>query len=140
MNPVIEMVVQHPSVLAWVTVMSVAGFVFGLLVVSRLVCWLPSNYFMGFENPKTLPRLFRPHIQIAKNMAGAILICLGLVMLIVPGQGLLTLFLGLVVMDFPGKKKVIRFLIRLKTIQRSLNWIRRKKGRPPFVFPVFKSR
>ncbi len=66
-------------------------------------------------------------MQIVKNLAGGILICLGMVMLIVPGQGLLTLFLGLVIMDFPGKNKVIRCLIRVKTIQNSLNWIRRKK-------------
>lgn len=68
------------------------------------------------------------------------MICLGMVMLIVPGQGLLTLFLGLVIMDFPGKNKVIRCLIRVKTIQNSLNWIRRKKGRSLFVFPVFRNR
>ena len=136
----IEMVVQYPSVLVWMTVVSVAGVVFGLLGVPRLVCWLPSNYFMGLENPKTIPKLFRPQIQIVKNLAGGILVCFGLVMLIVPGQGLLTLFLGLVIMDFPGKRKVIRFLIRLETIQNSLNWIRRKKGRPPFMFPVFKNR
>lgn len=135
----IEMVGQHASVLAWMSVVSLAGVVFGLLGVSRLVCWLPSNYFIGFENPKTAPKLFRPQIQIAKNLAGGILVCLGLVMLIVPGQGLLTLFLGLAIMNFPGKRKVIHFLIRLKTIQNSLNWIRRKKGCPPFIFPGFKN-
>jgi hypothetical protein len=140
MNRMIEMVVQYPSLLAWVTVVSVAGVVFGLLGVSRLVCWLPSNYFMGFEDSKNLPRLFRPQIQIFKNLEGGTLVCLGLVMLIMPGQGLLTLFLGLAIMDFPGKRKVIRFLIRLKTIQNSLNWIRRKKKRPPFMFPGSKSR
>lgn len=140
MNRMIEMVVQHPSVLAWVSLVSVAGVVFGLLGASRLVCWLPSNYFMMFDKPDTTPKLFRPQIQIVKNMAGGILVCLGLVMLIMPGQGLLTLFLGLVIMDFPGKRKVIRFLIRRKTIQNSLNWIRRKKRRPPFVFPEFKNR
>ncbi len=123
----IEVVLQHPSVLAGVTIVSVAGVVFGFLGVSRLVCWLPSNYFMVFENQKNAPKLFRPQMQIVKNLAGGILICLGMVMLIVPGQGLLTLFLGLVIMDFPGKNKVIRCLIRVKTIQNSLNWIRRKK-------------
>jgi len=140
MNRMLEMVMQYPSMLAGVTIVSFAGFVFGLLLVSRLVCRLPSNYFMVFEKPETVPKLFRPKIQIVKNLAGGMLICLGLVMLIVPGQGLLTLFLGLVVMDFPGKNKVIRCLIRVKTIQSSLNWVRHKKGRPPFVFPVFRNR
>lgn len=137
MNQVIEVVMQSPSVLAWITVVSVAGFIFSVSGIARLVCWLPANYFVVFNTPQKGPKLFRPQIRIAKNFAGGVLICLGLVMLIVPGQGLLTLFLGLVIMDFPGKKKVIRYLIRLKTIQNSLNWIRRKKGRPPFVFPVF---
>jgi hypothetical protein len=140
MNRMIEMVVQHPSVLAWVSLVSVAGVVFGLPGASRLVCWLPSNYFMVFDKPVTAAKLFRPQIQIVKNIAGGILVCLGILMLIVPGQGLLTLFLGLVIMDFPGKRKVIRFLIRRKTIQNSLNWIRRKKRRPPFEFPDFKNR
>ncbi len=54
MNRMIEVVLQHPSVLAGVTIVSVAGVVFGFLGVSRLVCWLPSNYFMVFENQKML--------------------------------------------------------------------------------------
>ncbi|MDT8378533.1 MAG: PGPGW domain-containing protein [Desulfotignum sp.] len=140
MNRVFEMVLQYPSVLAGITLVSVAGFIFSILAVSRLICWLPSNYFMVFDNPTPEARLFRPRVQIFKNLAGAVLICLGLVMLIVPGQGLLTLFLGLVIMNFPGKKRVIRFLIRLKTIQKSLNWMRRKKRRPPFLFPDTRKR
>jgi hypothetical protein len=139
-NQMFEIIVQYPSVFAGVTFVSVAGFVFSVFGITWLVCRLPANYFEAFDNPKSLPKLFRPQIQIVKNIAGGVLICLGLVMLIVPGQGLLTLFLGLVIMDFPGKKRVIRFLIRVRTIQASLNWIRRKKGRPPFVFPVFKNR
>jgi len=136
MNMFLDMVRQYQEILALLTIVSAAGFVFGLLAVSRLVCWLPANYFMDYGTPGPAPKLLRRRVRLVKNLAGLILVFLGLVMLFVPGQGLLTLFLGIVVMDFPGKKKLIIWLIRMRQIQASLNWIRKRKGRPPFVFPA----
>jgi len=135
MNMVIDMAMQYQEILALVTIISAAGFVFGLLAVSRLVCWLPATYFMAYGNPGPAPKLLRRRVRLVKNLAGLVLVFLGFVMLFVPGQGLLTLFLGIVAMDFPGKKKMVIWLIRMRHIQASLNWIRRKRGRPPFVFP-----
>lgn len=131
---------QYQEWLALVTLVSAAGVVLGIVGVSRLVAWLPSDYFMAIAGPEKAPKLLNRKVRVIKNLAGMVLVFLGIVMLVVPGQGLLTLFLGLAVMEFPGKKKVILYLIRLKTIQRSLNWIRRKKRRPSFVFPAFKNR
>ncbi|MCF8093075.1 MAG: PGPGW domain-containing protein [Desulfotignum sp.] len=135
MNTVLDMARQYQEILALLTIVSAAGFVFGLLAVSRLVCWLPASYFMGYGTPGPAPKLLRRRVRVVKNLAGLVLVFLGFIMLFVPGQGLLTLFLGIVVMDFPGKKKLIIWLIRMRQIQTSLNWIRKKKGRPPFVFP-----
>ncbi|MFN2357757.1 MAG: PGPGW domain-containing protein [Desulfotignum sp.] len=135
MNMVIDMAEQYPEIIALVTFVSVAGFVFGLMGVSWLVGWLPVTYFIAFGEPGPAPKLLRRRVRLVKNLAGLVLVFLGFVMLFVPGQGLLTLFLGFLVMDFPGKKRLIRRLIRMRRIQASLNWIRRKKRRPPFVFP-----
>ncbi len=135
MNMVIDMAGQYQGIIALVTFVSVAGFVFGLLGVSWLVGWLPATYFIAFCEPGPAPKLLRPEVRLVKNLAGLVLVFLGFVMLFVPGQGLLTLFLGFLVMEFPGKKKLIRRLISMRRIQTSLNWIRRKRGRPPFVFP-----
>ncbi len=132
---VLDMLREYQEILALVTLVSVAGFVFGLLAVSRVICRLPSTYFMGYGTPGPVPKLLRRRFRLVKNLAGLVLVFLGFVMLFVPGQGLLTLFLGLVVMDFPGKKKLILRLIHIGHIQTSLNWIRKKKGSPPFVFP-----
>jgi hypothetical protein len=140
MNRVWDIAGQYPELLVVVTAISVAGIVVGILGVSRLVAWLPSDYFMAVAGPGAPPKLLKKKVRVAKNLAGAVLLFLGFVMLFVPGQGLLTLFLGLLFLDFPGKKKVILSLIRRKTIQASLNWMRRKKGRPPFVFPDVKTR
>jgi len=135
MSMILDMAGQYQEILALVTVVSAAGFVFGLLAVSRMICWLPSTYFMVYDTPGPAPKLLRPRFRLAKNLAGLVLVFLGFVMLFVPGQGLLTLFLGLVAMDFPGKKKLILRLIQIRHIQTSLNWIRKKNRRPPFVFP-----
>ncbi len=140
MNMVLDMVRQYQEILALVTLVLAAGFVFGLLAVSRVICWLPSTYFMVYGTPGPAPKLLRRRFRLAKNLAGLVLVFLGFVMLFVPGQGLLTLFLGIVVMDFPGKKKLILWLIHIRHIQASLNWIRKKKGRPPFVFPDQKAK
>ena len=135
MNTVLDMVRQYQEILAVLTIVSVAGCVVGLLAVSRLVCWLPATYFIVYGAPGPAPKLLRRRIRVVKNLVGLVLVFMGFVMLFLPGQGLLTLFLGIVVMDFPGKKNVIIWLIRMRRIQSSLNWIRKKKGRPPFVFP-----
>ncbi len=135
MNTILDMATQYQEILALLTIVSAAGFVFGLLAVSRVVCWLPATYFVGYGTPGPAPKLLRRRVRVVKNLAGLVLIFIGLVMLFVPGQGLLTLFLGIVLMDFPGKKKLIIWLIRMRQIQSSLNWIRKKKGQPPFVFP-----
>lgn len=140
MNRVWDLAGQYPELLILVTVISVVGMVLGILAVSRLVVWLPSEYFLMMSSAGRPPKLLKKRIWFVKNLIGAGLLILGFVMLFVPGQGLLTLFLGLVFLDFPGKRKVILFLIRRKTIRTSLNWVRRKKGCRLFVFPDNKPR
>ena len=140
MNRVWDLAGQYPELLLLVTAISGAGIIIGILAVSRLVAGLPSDYFMAGGGPGKPPKLLKKKVRIVKNLAGAVLLILGFVMLFVPGQGLLTMFLGMLFLDFPGKKKVILTLIRRKTIQTSLNWMRRKKGRPPFVFPNVRNR
>ena len=65
-----------------------------------------------------------------KNMLGFIFIIAGIAMLVLPGQGLLTLMIGLMVMDFPGKYRFEKWLISKSAILSSINWIRHKAGKP----------
>jgi len=44
-----------------------------------------------------------------KNLLGVLLFMLGLIMLVTPGQGILTLLFGLMLMNFPGKYRVERW-------------------------------
>jgi hypothetical protein len=51
-----------------------------------------------------------------KNALGVLFYLSGLAMLILPGQGLLTIFIGLVLLDFPRKRVLVRRLLGYRRI------------------------
>ena len=63
------------------------------------------------------------------------LLLAGILMLFLPGQGLLTLFLGILLIDFPGKYKTERWLISQPAIANSLNWLRKRRNIRAIVIP-----
>lgn len=60
----------------------------------------------------------------------------GILMLALPGQGLLTIIIGLVLMDFPGKYYAERWVISRHSILLSINWIRKKADKPALVIHI----
>ena len=70
---------------------------------------------------------------IGKNLLGAILLAGGLIMLFVPGQGLLTMAMGLLLLDYPGKFALERRVARQRSVQSGLNWLRARAGAPPLI-------
>lgn len=72
---------------------------------------------------------------IAKNLVGAILVILGLVMSLpgLPGQGLLTLLIGIALLDFPGKRALEHKIISRPSVLRLINRLRQRFSRPPLV-------
>ena len=68
---------------------------------------------------------------------GMLLVLLGLIMLVTPGQGILTLLVGLLLMNFPGKYQLERWLVSRRGVMRALDWLRKRKGQPPFDPPAF---
>jgi hypothetical protein len=69
--------------------------------------------------------------RIVKNFLGATLLVLGVVMLVLPGQGLLTIFVALVLLDFPRKRRLELWLIRRPRVLASVNSLRLRFGRLP---------
>ena len=70
-------------------------------------------------------------ILVIKNVLGAFLIIGGLMMLVLPGQGLLTIVTGFLFVDYPGKFKLERKMVSYPAILNSLNWIRSKSNKAP---------
>lgn len=73
-------------------------------------------------------------VSIAKIIVGLFLLVCGVLMLVLPGQGIITILIGLSLIPFPGKNKIEQYLISRKSVRSSLNWIRLKAKKEPFIF------
>ena len=70
---------------------------------------------------------------VLKNALGLLLLACGIVMLVIPGQGLLTMLIGLMLMDFPGKRRLEARLVAVPSVRRSINWLRERAHRAPLA-------
>jgi hypothetical protein len=71
-----------------------------------------------------------------KNLLGVVFVVAGLLMLFLPGQGILTLLVGLVIMNYPGKFALERWLIQRPYVMHAVNWLRKKYNHPPLLAPL----
>lgn len=123
----------------WLGLLSVATFLVSLLLIPLLVARIPTDYFLTHEGRVQQRHARHPLLafitRILRNGLGGLLCLAGVLMLFLPGQGLLTILIGISLLDVPGKKRMLHQLIRRPSLQRALNWLRRKTGHQPFQFP-----
>lgn len=109
------------------------------VIVVWLITRLPADYFRASTHSPLETFANRPlqrlTLLVAKTLLGGALLFTGIIMLITPGQGLLTIAAGIIVAEFPGKRRLERWLATRRPVWRSLNWIRRHAGRREFTFP-----
>lgn len=121
--------------LGLLAVFSVLTFAGSLLVIPLVAARIPADYFCADRRGKTQWRKRRPGLRmivlILKNMLGLVLFLAGVLMLFLPGQGLLTIFLGIMLMDFPGKYRLERYIISRGPVLRGINWFRKRSGVAP---------
>jgi hypothetical protein len=129
------------TLLLWASGLSLVALVGTAIGVPWVVARLPRDYFnqthravwrLSADEP-----LFAMLIGALKNLFGAALVLLGLIMLVTPGQGLLTLLAGLLLMNFPGKYQLERWLVGRRGALSALNWLRRRRNQPPFDPPAY---
>lgn len=60
------------------------------------------------------------------------LIVSGIMMLFIPGQGILTIIIGIILTDFPYKYRIERWIITRPRILSTLNQLRMKAKKQPF--------
>jgi hypothetical protein len=123
----------------WLFAVSVVVLVVSPFVAAWLVVRLPSDYFVNprRHRPAWQPKNYALRLAVVagKNMLGVVLVVAGMIMLLTPGQGVLTVAVGLLLLDFPGKYRLQRWLITRKPVWRSINWLRRHAGRSEFERP-----
>lgn len=129
---------EYQGVLWWTFAISLALFLLTPLAVAWLLVRLPADYFAAKTRHRTTQKMAampRLALLAAKNVLGAVLVVAGLVMLVVPGQGLLTIAAGLMLLDFPGKFRLERWFATRPQVWRSINWVRRRAGKPELKRP-----
>ena len=122
---------------AMLLVISLAMLVATLVVFPFVIVRLPARYFAERNRPQPLSRHLLVHVTLMalKNLLGLTLVVAGILLLFLPGQGLLTLIIGLTIMNYPGKFVIERWLVRRPRVLPALNWLRLRFGAPPFEDP-----
>lgn len=123
---IIHLYTEYARWLQLIAVSSLAMLAISLALLPYLVARLPVDYFC--HQPKSQHPITSQQIllRILRNLLGLILLVAGLLMLLLPGQGLLTLVLALLLLDYPQKKKIEQSLLQQNAIFNGLNWLRRK--------------
>lgn len=120
--------------LAWC---SATLLVISVAVIPWIVIKIPENYFHKQYRVRVSKNsghpIFAQLLTGLKNLLGLILIILGVLMLILPGQGILTILIGLFFMNFPGKYRLERKIVSLPHVLKSLNWIRARAKKAPLM-------
>lgn len=121
--------------LLWLAAFSILTFIGSLLVIPVLLVRIPVDYFV--VEAGRLPQISLMALlgRVLKNILGLILLGAGILMLFLPGQGLLTIVIALSLLDFPGKRGLELRLIRQPRVYKAINWLRHKYKRPPLIIP-----
>ncbi len=128
-----EWLERHEGLLLWLFVFSIVSLVLVALLLPVVVLRLPADYFVrehkvgGHGRRGWLDWLW----HLGKNLLGALFVLAGIAMLVLPGQGLLTIVIGLLLLDFPGKRRIERRLLGQPRVLAVINGLRQKRGKPP---------
>jgi len=121
-------------ILAW---LSAALLLVSIAVIPWVVIKIPEDYFHERYRVRVSKKsghpLFAQLLTGLKNLIGFIFVIFGILMLVLPGQGILTILMGLFLMNFPGKYRLERKVVSLPQVLKSLDWIRAKANKPPLV-------
>jgi hypothetical protein len=120
---------SRPVVDVCLVIFSVVAVLASVVLVPRFLAKLPADYLRSGAAAATASMPLR----ILRNLLGIVLVLLGIAMLLLPGQGLLTLLVGVLLVDFPGKHRlVVRALSRPKVLA-LVNRLRAHRRSPPLV-------
>ncbi len=139
MTPILDWFRNYEVLIWWTGAASVLMFLGSLCTIPVILIKIPADYFSSLETKSRIDvrdlSFFRLLYLIFKNMVGIAFILAGLIMLLLPGQGILTIIVGMSLLNFPGKYRLVRNIIRNKTILNTINKLRSKADKPPIEVP-----
>ncbi len=126
----------HQRLLIVLGAASITMFVGTLVAVPIVVCRLPRDIYVRRRHPpRTRPSGLDLALALVRNLCGLAIIAAGIVMLVLPGQGVLTIVIGVALVDFPGKHALERRFVGHPRVIDAMNALRSRFGRPPLDPP-----
>ena len=129
----------EPWLAGWIFAGSVLMFLGSLIVIPVLITRMRSDYFLSRTPPAESWMGQHPAAHVGfyalKNLFGFVLVLAGIAMLVLPGQGVLTILVGITLLNFPGKRRLELRIVRQRRVLRAINWMRARAKRPPLILP-----
>jgi hypothetical protein len=121
------------EILYVLSIVSAVSLVLCLGLLPWLVVRLPEDYFARERrDPLWADRsLARKLLSIFRCLIGLAFVIIGALLVLLPGQGLLTILVGVLVAEFPGKFRLERNLARRPGVRSALDRIRAAFDHPP---------
>lgn len=117
----------------WLALFAVVSLLVSVVISVVVILMLPVDYFRHPTIPGVLkiqlPAPFGVVVMVVINLLGFCCALIGLVLLFLPGQGLLMILVGLLLVNFPGKYRLERWLIMRPGILPVVNRLRVYWGR-----------
>lgn len=130
---------NHETLMWWLGAGSLVAFVITLVAMPIVIIRLPADYFVVRRRWGMVGSDHHPVVLAAwkfiKSLLGLTLIVIGIPMLVLPGQGVITILIGIMLLDFPGKYRLQQRIVSRPGISRSINWLRSRAGQQPFSTP-----
>ncbi len=128
-----------PTVLGILAFSSVALFVLSLAGVPFFLARLPEDWLTRDERQQLGLSTRRGPLGwllwLLRNAVGVFLLLAGIAMLVLPGQGLLTMLVGIFLTDVPGKHRLERWIAGRPWMLKAIDAIRARAGAPPLRRP-----
>jgi len=131
---------NHPLSFWWIGALSAAIFLIFLIAIPLLIVKLPYDFFIrqSMQRPRLASHnhpAMKLIYMITKNLVGVMIIFAGIVMLFLPGQGIITIIVGLSLLNIPGKRRLVLYAVCHSFIMRPVNRLRARFDKPAFLTP-----
>ncbi|MDA7735244.1 hypothetical protein N9J70_02715 [Gammaproteobacteria bacterium] len=135
LNTIIIFFESYKVLILWLSSISLFIFLFSLISMRWLAGLIPSDYFIrkDVSRFRTNNSLLWYLVLLIKNILGYSLIIGGIMMLVLPGQGLFTIIIGLMLSNYPGKYYIEKRFVEIPAVFKSINWLRAKSNKPPII-------
>ena len=138
-NTVLDWGRSHPSIIGWSFGLSLVLFVSSLLLMPVLIGRMRADYFVTRVPDEDSwfgrHRAARIAALTVKNTLGVILLVAGIAMLVLPGQGVITILVAITLLNFPGRRRLELRIIRQRHVRRAVSWIRERAKAPALIIP-----